>query len=310
MLCKFCNQPFEPVTSNQKYCKRPHIRTCPICKCNYIEYHTENLLKPPVACSYNCRKRKSNQTNLQKYGSTEYFSSKQFNQKRCESQHLSRNTIQNKYRASNQDFEQILSASITKDNYIIFRSHAEYPTIDLDISDSIRSKNLVPVVTYPGEDLDRVIGQLELSQNSTIHSNDLNVYKLNTSIVKDFIAKNDYVSSIEGVVLALGLATDDEIYQVMIFGSNRHNKQYKLQLLRICNKSGYTIIGGLDKLSSVASQKFEICRCIAYQNQSKSFMNSRFESIGMKFIRHNPNKSIVRSGQTIYDFGVNVYVFE
>ena len=67
---------------------------------------------------------------------------------------------------------------------------------------------------------------------------------------------------------------------------------------------------GLDKLSSIASRQFEICKCIAYQDQSKLFMNSRFESIGMKFLKHNHGKKIIRGDQQIYDCGTNVYVFE
>lgn len=67
-VCKFCGKPFIPNSNRQYYCKRPHYRTCPVCGKEYLEDNVDNLKKPPVACSYECRVKKTQQTSMEKYG--------------------------------------------------------------------------------------------------------------------------------------------------------------------------------------------------------------------------------------------------
>lgn len=67
-LCEFCGQPFIPSSNRQRYCKRPHYRICPVCGKKYLEDNVENLKRPPVACSYECRVKRTQQTSLERYG--------------------------------------------------------------------------------------------------------------------------------------------------------------------------------------------------------------------------------------------------
>ena len=53
--CEFCGKEFTPKSNNQRYCKGPHYRTCPVCGKEYLEDNVENLKRHPVACSYECR---------------------------------------------------------------------------------------------------------------------------------------------------------------------------------------------------------------------------------------------------------------
>lgn len=66
--CKFCGEPFIPNSNRQIYCKRIHYRNCPICNKLYIEDNVENLKRPPVACSYECRSAATRITSLHRYG--------------------------------------------------------------------------------------------------------------------------------------------------------------------------------------------------------------------------------------------------
>lgn len=67
-ICKFCNQPFVPTSGKQRYCKRPHYMNCPVCGKQYLVTNNENLKRPPVACSYECRVKRTRETSLQRYG--------------------------------------------------------------------------------------------------------------------------------------------------------------------------------------------------------------------------------------------------
>jgi len=69
-LCDFCHQPFIPASNRQRYCKRVHKRICPVCGKEYVEDNVENLKRPPVACSYACRVKKTQSTSLERYGCT------------------------------------------------------------------------------------------------------------------------------------------------------------------------------------------------------------------------------------------------
>ena len=67
-ICQFCGKEFKANSNHQRYCKGPHIRICPICGKEYVEDNVENLKRPPVACSYECRAKKTRETSLKKYG--------------------------------------------------------------------------------------------------------------------------------------------------------------------------------------------------------------------------------------------------
>ena len=67
-ICKFCGKEFQPNSNRQQYCKGPHIRICPVCGKEYTEDNVENLKRPPVACSYECRVKKTQATSISKYG--------------------------------------------------------------------------------------------------------------------------------------------------------------------------------------------------------------------------------------------------
>lgn len=66
--CEFCGESFIPASNRQRYCKRPHRRICPVCGKEYLEDNVENLKRPPVACSYECRVKRTQQTSLERYG--------------------------------------------------------------------------------------------------------------------------------------------------------------------------------------------------------------------------------------------------
>lgn len=61
-LCAFCGEPFIPASNRQIYCKRVHIRQCPVCGKEYVEDNVENLKRPPVACSQACRNSRIRET--------------------------------------------------------------------------------------------------------------------------------------------------------------------------------------------------------------------------------------------------------
>lgn len=66
--CIFCGEPFVPLSNHQRYCKRLHYMNCPVCGKQYLVTNNESLKRPPVACSYVCRVKRTKETSLERYG--------------------------------------------------------------------------------------------------------------------------------------------------------------------------------------------------------------------------------------------------
>ena len=70
----------------------------------------------------------------------------------------------------------------------------------------------------------------------------------------------------------------------MTFGKPRYNRNYEWELLRLCTKTGYKIVGGASKLFKYAITHFKLNNIISYCNYSK-FNGRVYEIIGMQFTK-------------------------
>ena len=48
--------------------------------------------------------------------------------------------------------------------------------------------------------------------------------------------------------IRLGLYYNDELIEIMTFGTPRLNKNYQFELLRLCTRPDYIVVGGANKL--------------------------------------------------------------
>lgn len=65
---------------------------------------------------------------------------------------------------------------------------------------------------------------------------------------KDLFLNKNHLQGQDSSKICLGLEYNGELVSLMTFGPSRFNKNYKYELLRFCNKSGYSVIGGASKL--------------------------------------------------------------
>ena len=59
----------------------------------------------------------------------------------------------------------------------------------------------------------------------------------------------------------------------MTFGKSRYDKNHDVELLRLCTKPGYTVIGGASRLFSYATNEFGLNNIISYCDRSKMWMH-------------------------------------
>ena len=82
----------------------------------------------------------------------------------------------------------------------------------------------------------------------------------------------------------LGLYHNNELIQLMSLCKPRYNKRYEYELLRLCTKYGYTVIGGANKLLKNFAKRCSPKSIISYCDISK-FAGHVYTDMGFKLVK-------------------------
>ena len=74
---------------------------------------------------------------------------------------------------------------------------------------------------------------------------------------------------------------NNELIQVMTFGKPRYNKNYQYELLRLCTKFKYKVVGGSKKLFNYFIKTYIPKSIISYCDNSK-FIGNVYNELGFK----------------------------
>ena len=127
----------------------------------------------------------------------------------------------------------------------------------------------------------------KLNLNTTIYARKCVIQELKYSQVKDFLDENHLQGTCTSKI-NLGLFYNDELVEVMTFGKPRFNRNYDYELLRLCTKKFYSVIGGASKLFKyfISNYKGSI---ISYANRRFSNGNI-YRQLGFNELKaSNPN---------------------
>lgn len=128
---------------------------------------------------------------------------------------------------------------------------------------------LIHIFEYELDKLDIFKSMIEshLKLNKTIYGRNCIIKEISSKEEREFLNNNHLQGYIPSKI-KYGLFYKNELVSVMTFGKSRFNKNYDFELLRFCNKKGFSIIGGPNKLFNyfVKNNKFE--KIISYQNLS------------------------------------------
>ena len=127
----------------------------------------------------------------------------------------------------------------------------------------------------------------KLGLNAKIYARKCLIKELEYKEIKDFLIEN-HLQGVCPSKINLGLFYNDELVQVMTFGKSRFNKKYDYELLRLCSKKFYSVIGGASKLFKYFTQKYK-GSIISYANRRFSNGNI-YKQLGLEFINETaPN---------------------
>ena len=146
---------------------------------------------------------------------------------------------------------------------------------------------------FDWEDTHKILDMLK--PRDSIYARKCHIYKLKEDVAKEFIEENHIQGNCRGQKLFLGLVYEGELYQVMSFGFSRYSRSHDIELLRLCTKQGYSVVGGASKLFKFAVEDYGLSNIVSYCDISK-FDGSVYETIGMKFLRQTPPQEIWSKG--------------
>lgn len=293
-ICKFCGNKFLPNSNFQQYCKGPHIRNCPVCGKEYNETNSENLKRPPHACSYECRTKLRIKTSIERYGISAPGNNPEARKKASETmmkklgvpyaqmseeiKNKSKETMMKKYGVDNaMKVKEFVNKSVNtqKEKYggvLAFNQ----PNIkeNRKITDDNKISCLSDYYKKP-------------ESHTIINGEDLKIYRLNKDVSDNWMNEYYPLKAARGTVLAIGLVEDNTIYCMMTFKKSR-DKRYYSELSRMYMLPGYHVKNGFSILSKFASD-YGLYNIVAYVNFCFDNFED-YEEIGMKLIRDNQRK--------------------
>lgn len=120
-----------------------------------------------------------------------------------------------------------------------------------------------------------------LKEKKTLYARNLIIGKVSKKDTTSFLEKYHLQNSCNGQEICLGLYKNSELIEIMTFGKPRYNKHYEWELLRLCTKSEYKVVGGAEKLFKYFIKQYNPKSIISYCDNSK-FSGNVYLKLGMK----------------------------
>lgn len=135
---------------------------------------------------------------------------------------------------------------------------------------------------FDWDDWDRVIDLVR--QRDKIGARQCEVVKLDTKTAELFTGRYHLAGSCRGQTECYGLVNDNQLLEVMTFGTPRYNKKYDWEILRLCSLQGITVIGGASKLFNafVTEHRSDKSQSIISYCDKSKFTGSVYQQMGMK----------------------------
>lgn len=174
-------------------------------------------------------------------------------------------------------------------NFSPFGSHQGIdPQYHLNKSVLAKKHGYRCIHVWDWDDLDKIVSLLQ--NNSTLYARKCSLQEVSNTQCDDFLNKYHLQGSCRGQSIRLGLFDGDELIQIMTFGKPRYNKKFSYELLRLCTKPGYKVVGGAQRLFSHFRNSYNPLSVISYCDLSK-FTGDVYLKLGMHLLRiTNPTR--------------------
>lgn len=148
------------------------------------------------------------------------------------------------------------------------------------------------------QDICKNIIKTKLGLNKKIYARKCIIKEIDAGLAKKFIEKY-HLHGYSSCNVKIGLFHEDELVSCLTFGKSRFNKKYEWELIRLCSKSDFNIIGGSSKLLKYFCKKYNPKSIISYCDRNIS--NGKiFEILNFKKINETGPGYFWTNGTLIY----------
>lgn len=131
-----------------------------------------------------------------------------------------------------------------------------------------RDNNYRCIHIWDWDDIDKIVAMLKPKER--LFARKLVCKEVSLKDTNEFLNNYHLQNTCKGQIIRLGLYTkEDELVQVMTFGKPRFNNKFEYELLRLCTKSDYIIVGGAKKLFTHFINQYKPESIISYCDNSK-----------------------------------------
>lgn len=175
---------------------------------------------------------------------------------------------------------------ISNDNTFNNRKYHQRKSIDC-ISNGIRLINIYeyewlnPIKRKILTDI--VNRALDKSEVNKVYARKTKIKYIETEEIRGFLNEN-HLQGYTASSVNLGLYDNGELVEVMTFGKPRFNTECEWELIRLCTKLGYSVVGGSEKLFKAFLKAYSPKSIISYCNIGK-FNGSVYFKLGFRFKR-------------------------
>lgn len=131
------------------------------------------------------------------------------------------------------------------------------------------------------DDISKIVNNLYSS--NILYARKCEIHEIDKDQIDEFLNLYHFQNTCKNQEIRLGLFFDNELVQVMSFGKARYNKNYQYELLRLCTKFNYKIVGGAQKLFKYFLDKYNPKSIISYCDKSK-FNGNIYGELGFSLI--------------------------
>lgn len=132
------------------------------------------------------------------------------------------------------------------------------------------------------DDLELVASQLLSKQ--VVYARSCTLVELSREEADHFLTSYHLQGTCKGASVRLGLLYEGELIEVMTFGKPRYNKKYQWELLRLCTKVRWSVVGGTQKLFKSFERKAAPTSIVSYCDKSK-FEGAVYKQLGFQLLR-------------------------
>ena len=135
---------------------------------------------------------------------------------------------------------------------------------------------------FDWDNVDKIVFMLKPKE--TLYARKCEIQEVDKQTCDEFLSKYHLQNTCNGQKVRIGLFYKNELVELMTFGRPRYNKHYQWELLRLCTKSEYKVVGGATRLFKHFVEQYNPENIISYCDLAK-FSGRVYDTIGMKLLR-------------------------